>query len=87
MIAGLASILGFLLWFAHYVRNLAVRIDEIGYMVATLLDFFEVPGCTSEDCQIETMADLQQFVVPHTNISRTPVMESSGWRQWDKEEE
>ena len=86
-IAGFALIFGFLLGIAYYVGKLMKRIDEIGYMVAILLDFFEVPGCTNEDCQIETMADLHEFVVPHTNISRTPLMESSGWREWGKEEE
>ena len=84
----LLIILGLLLGLGWYIGKLMARIDEIGYMTALLLDHLEVPGCTSEDCEIETISDLQQMlVIPPSNISTTPVIESSGWRAWDKEEE
>jgi len=84
----LLIILGLTLGLGWYIGKLTARIDEIGYMTALLLDHLEVPGCTSEDCEIHTISDLQDRLrVPPDNISTTPVIESSGWRAWDKEEE
>ena len=57
-----AITLGLLLGLGYYLGRQKRLIDEIGFMVALLLDHLQVPGATCEDCEVETLSDLEQLV-------------------------
>ncbi len=89
-------IISCLLYLGYYIGKVIGRVDEIGYMVALLLDYLEVPGCTSEDCEIQTISDLQEMVDVRRNdtLLRGQVITKSNvgsaelreiWESWDKE--
>ena len=86
-----AITLGLLIGLGYYQGRQTKRIDEIGYMVALLLDFLEVPGATHEDCEIETLTDLEEFV----NVRRNDTLLNPNhfgaapvhWQSWDGEQE
>ena len=86
--------LGLLLGLGYYLGRQTKRIDEIGYMVAILLDHLQVPGATSEDCEIETLDDLSQFLdvrrndtLLNPNQFASTVAFPANWQSWDGEQE
>ncbi len=89
-----AITLGLLLGLGYYLGRQTRRIDEIGFMVALLLDHLQVPGATCEDCEIETLDDLSQFLdvrrndtLLNPNRFASTVAFPANWQSWDGEQE
>ena len=89
-----AITLGLLLGLGYYLGRQKRLIDEIGFMVALLLDHLQVPGATCEDCEVETLADLEQFVdvrrndtLLNPNQFASSVAFPANWQSWDGEQE
>ena len=89
-----AITLGLLLGLGYYLGRQKRLIDEIGFMVALLLDHLQVPGATCEDCEVETMADLEQLVdvrrndtLLNPNQFASSVAFPANWQSWDGEQE
>ena len=89
-----AITLGLLLGLGYYLGRQKRLIDEIGFMVALLFEHLQVTGATSEDCEVETMADLEQLVYVRRNDTllnpnrfAMSVAFPANWQSWDGEQE
>ena len=74
--------IGLLVGIGYYLSRLRNMIDNVGYMVATMMDHFDIPEQECDGCEnCETTFDVRRN---DTLLNQHP---RYGWQSWDGEQE